>query len=127
VYDIEDRIEEATADDSLQGLVEEVVQELGDLADECESNRENMPEGLQGGPTGELLQERADALRSAVDEFEALDLSDYNDADFEEPEREEGESDEDFKARVAEARDEAETEYWQEKLDEVQSVSIGAL
>ena len=125
VYDIEDDIAGAAADDSLRDIVEDVVSRLNDLADECEGNLQNMPEQLQSSPTGEMLQERADALRSAAEEFEAIDLSDW-DEDFDEPEREEDETDDEFNERVEEARQEAEMEHWQGLLDEVQSVSIDA-
>lgn len=41
----------------------------------------NMPEGLQQGPTGELLQERADACEAWGGEIESADLPDDDESD----------------------------------------------
>lgn len=102
MYSFEEEIAELVADDTLQGSVEDIVSRLRDLASEQEDKLSNMPDGLQQGSTGELLQNRADACNEAADELEGID--------FDEPE--EGATD-----------DEVE-EHWQEKLDEVQGVSF---
>jgi hypothetical protein len=78
-----------------------VVQELRDLAEECQDNLDNMPEGLQQGDTGMMLQERIEACNNAADELEGI-VSDYD------------------------AETEEEEDYWTEKLEEVQAVSIDA-
>ncbi|MFV2091153.1 MAG: hypothetical protein ACC642_10870, partial [Pseudomonadales bacterium] len=36
--------------------------------------RENMPEGLQEGNTGQMLQERSETCAGSADEIEGLDL-----------------------------------------------------
>lgn len=103
LYDIEDYITELKADDGLEDAVSDIAQQLRDLAEECQSSRENMPESLQESDTGNMLQERSEALEAAADELEGLT--------FNPEDKDEGESEED---------------YWQGKLDEVQSVSIDA-
>lgn len=125
VYDLQDEIGELSADADLPDRVEDFVSRLNEIADECEEKVQNMPEGLQQGSVAELLNERADAMRNAASEFEALDLSEW-DEEFDEPEREEDETDEAFAARVEEAKREAEAAHWQEKLEEVQGIDVDA-
>lgn len=72
----------------LQSMRDEVVGELEQLRDEQQGKLDNMPEGLQQGSTGELLQERYDALDQAVDELNSVDIP-----ETEEPE--EGDEDHD--------------------------------
>jgi hypothetical protein len=101
LWDIEGDIAQFPADDSLPNFVADVVQELRDLAEECQDNLDNMPEGLQQGDTGMMLQERIEACNNAADELEGI-VSDYD------------------------AETEEEEDYWTEKLEEVQAVSIDA-
>lgn len=118
IFDLEDlTIAKASADSGLGDLRDEIVSALEDLRDECQGNLDNMPEGLQQGPTGELLQQRVDDLENAISEFEDLELDEPDEDSFDESERQEGESDEDFKARMTQ-------EYWDEKLEELQGISI---
>lgn len=63
--------------------VQSLIDDIGALRDEQEEKKSNMPEGLQEGPTGELLQERYDNLDSAVSELEGIDM------DYDEPEDDE--------------------------------------
>lgn len=64
-YDGFDGVEDA---DGLRGIAEQ-IRELG------EGQREkfdNMPEGLQQGDTGQMLEQRADAAESAADEIDQI-------------------------------------------------------
>lgn len=129
IYDLEDDvIGSAIADNTLPDLRDDVVSQLEDLRDEAQSSLDNMPEGLQEGPTGQLLQERVDALENAINEFESLELYEPDDDDLviDDIEREENDSDEDFQQRLDDARREAVDTYWDEKLQEFQNVSIDA-
>lgn len=103
IYDIEDEISALTAGDGIQESVEDIVGRLRDISSEQIEKKDNMPESLQESSTGELLQERADACESAADELELIDFD-------------------------VENRDDVQTEeeFWQAKLEEVQSVSIEA-
>jgi len=59
--------------DELIELRDEVVSQLEDLRDETQSSLDNMPDELQYSPTGELLQERIDAVESAISDIESID------------------------------------------------------
>lgn len=58
------------------GLPEELASELEGIRDEVQERLDNMPEQLQYSPTGELLQERIDALESAQSDLECIDVDD---------------------------------------------------
>lgn len=131
LYDIQDTVAGYEADDSLASNVPDLISQLEELRDECQSSLDNMPEGLQQGSTGELLQERIYGLDNAISELEGIDLDAPEPEEFEEPEREEDESDEDYTARVAEEREQHEeeqskavTEHWENVLTEVQAVDL---
>lgn len=92
-----------SADDasSLEEARDNVVSELENLKDEIEGNLSNMPDSLQQGSTGELLQERIDALDSVISELQNVDCS------VEEPEEsDEEDGDEKIQERLDEIRDE---------------------
>lgn len=65
-------------EDDLIALRDSIVEQLEGLRDETQDSRDNMPEALQDAPTGELLQERVDALEEAIGEIENIDESDAN-------------------------------------------------
>jgi hypothetical protein len=81
-----------------------------------------MPEGLQEGPTGELLQERYDCVDEMLDEFSSIDERDEDDdrAEVEEDARSEAEDerDEDDPDHDDEWLADRIEELIQEKLDE---------
>ena len=60
--------------EELKSMVEDAVEQIRGLGDECCEKLDNMPEGLQEGPTGELLQSRSDECESMADELEQIDL-----------------------------------------------------
>jgi|ERR1035437_176851 hypothetical protein len=94
LWDVEDRIgamsiiSYGTGED-FKNVVDEIVADLTSLKEEIESSLENMPEGLQSGSTGELLQERINALESYIGELEGIDLDDAPEVDEESPTDEE--------------------------------------
>lgn len=79
VYDIEDRIADLVADDALEGERDSIVDDIRALAEEQSEKLSNMPEGLQQSPTGEILQERADACEAWASEIEAVTIPDEGD------------------------------------------------
>lgn len=105
--DIEDEISALGADDGLESSVAEIAGRIRELGEEQEEKRGNMPEGLQEGDTGTMLQERADKCAEIADELEAITFDD-DEAEAE------GEDD----------KDEKESEWWQAKLDEVQAIDL---
>ena len=104
------------------------------MRDTTQESLDNMPENLQYSPTAELLQERVDALQGAIDEFDGLDL-DYEEKDEDELKELVADdlgidsNDEDFDSEITEdqieeKRQELESEWVQEKLEEIQGISI---
>jgi hypothetical protein len=91
----------------LKSDVENAVSELENLRDECQGSFDNMPEGLQQGSTGELLEERVSDVETMIQEYEAIDFEDYTGPEV----PEEGDIPEEFSS------------WLQEKLEEAQSVS----
>lgn len=69
LYDIEDNGFEGV--DSAEGL-REVAERVRELGQEAQDSFDNMPEGLQQGQTGELLEERAQSCESWADDIESL-------------------------------------------------------
>lgn len=102
LYDIQERyghLESCTSYQDLSDEVESIKAEIEELRDEQEEKRNNMPEHLQDVGTGELLQERYDALDEWYNEIDGVDL------DFDE----DGEQ--------------TEEEWLQEKIDELTNIS----
>lgn len=142
VYDFNDRISGLSTGDfnepeDLQAWKEELVGELETLRDEQEEKKDNMPEGLQEGPTGELLQERYDGIDELINELEGIDCDDFDfdeDAKKEEiidelKDKYEGEeedwepSEDDVQEKVNGSRQEAVEDWLQEKIDELSGLS----
>lgn len=80
LYDLIDMINEYDIElgdeGAVEGLRDEVEGELDSLRDECQGSLDNMPESLQYAPTGELLQERIDALDNAINELSYIEEPD---------------------------------------------------
>jgi len=110
LYDIEERIQGVTVDDDLEAFIEDMKGELESLRDECQSSLDNMPEHLQeSSSSGEMLTNRVESLDSMIDEFGSIDATDtdVDEDDIKETTKEEnpqneGESDEDYSARIEE-------------------------
>lgn len=57
----------------------DIITQLEELKDSCDDKFNNMPDSLQQGPTGVLLEERVSALDDAISEIEAVDEPDTED------------------------------------------------
>lgn len=68
-----EEIAELALDDGLYDALQEIAGRIRELGDECQGSLDNMPEGLQQGATGEMLQERIDNCESWASEIEGLD------------------------------------------------------
>ena len=55
-----------------EDTAQEIADELSNIQDECQDSLDNMPEGLQEGDTGQLLQERIDTLGDVISELESI-------------------------------------------------------
>jgi hypothetical protein len=87
-----EQIAELAIEDGLHDALQSIAADIRSLGEEQQSSLDNMPEGLQQGDTGQMLQERIDACEAWADEIEGLD----------EPEREEPEHEtfEEFLERI---------------------------
>lgn len=117
--DFEDEINALSADDGLESSCEDIAGRIRELGEDQTSKFDNMPEGLQQGDTGQLLEQRASRCEEIASELENIDFNDK--PDEKEPEKE-GKDDNADKAEDAEADDD--DKYWQEKLDEIQGIDF---
>lgn len=79
--EIFEAIEDMEPGDLEDGLPQ-AVSDLESLRDETQDKLDNMPEGLQEGDTGQLMQERIEAVEAAIDTLGDL-VSRAEDGDFE--------------------------------------------
>ncbi len=75
-----ERLADLTATEDLASELQSVAEDARSLAEEQGEKFDNMPEALQGGPTGELLTERKDALDAWADELEGIGVGDDEEA-----------------------------------------------
>lgn len=136
LYDLQDRIEEVKPDnpEALEEFIEELKNDLEILRDETQESLDNMPENLQSSPTGELLQERIDCLENAISELEDIDY-DYEEPDTDDIKEEIADEDgidieeigadfEDLEERIEEKKDEKMQEWLDERISEIQDISL---
>lgn len=78
LFDLGDRLQAALEDFRNGGIADDLSSELTDIAsdlrslgEECQEKYDNMPDGLQQGDTGQLLQTRAEECESKADELES--------------------------------------------------------
>lgn len=125
LYDLQARDIDGESVEDLESIKDELVSDLDSMRSDCEDKRSNMPEQLQDSDTGNLLQERIDALENAVSELEAIDFA----PDLEpEPEQKKDEKDEAFNERHTEweqAKDEALDAIRTEISDALNNISCG--
>ena len=65
IYDIEDRLADLSD-------LDDIKSELETLGEEQQSRLENMPEGLQQGSTGQMLESRATGCADAANEIDSI-------------------------------------------------------
>lgn len=99
--EVEDWEPESQDEDALEEFISIITGELEELRDETQDRLDNMPEGLQDGDTGQLLQERIDECDSLISDFEAIDTTPDYDED---------------------ATDEEKEEWWEDKVQEIKDV-----
>lgn len=91
LYDIQDEIGSLSADEyeGLSDPINEIVDRITALGDQCQESLDNMPDSLQYSPTGELLQERIDAMEGWAEEIDGIDTSVLEDDNGTEEDRKE--------------------------------------
>lgn len=130
LYTIQEQMDDFAPEsaEDIESFVDTIKSDLESLKDETESSLENMPESLQSSPTGELLQERIDALDNAISEFDGIDF------DYEEPDEDaikdelkDENDDEDYEPteeEIDERKQEKLQEWLDEKISEIQSIGL---
>jgi hypothetical protein len=122
LYDIQERIEALDADDisALQSTVGEIADELRALGDECNDKRDNMPEGLQDGDVGQLLEARAEMCEQAASDLEDVDFEVDEDGIREEVEEMADRADEDPNVVAKDLEDELKDLNEEEKKERIE-------
>jgi hypothetical protein len=84
LYDIEDQLENFTTGrgQDLKAHLEDIAGQIRDMGQEAQNSFDNMPEGLQQGDTGQLLEKRAQNAEEWANELEALDVPDEDDDEW---------------------------------------------
>jgi hypothetical protein len=120
VYELQEDFESRAADfDDIESMKDDAASRIREIGEECREKFENMPEGLQQGSSGELLEQRADSCEEAADAIESLDQPD--ESDFDNPDEFEEGSD-DFEAALEEWKQERADEILQEIVDALSNV-----
>lgn len=70
LYDLQDK---QWNSEDLESEIQEFIQSLEELKDECEISLDNIPEQLREAPAGETLQERIDNLEDWISELESIE------------------------------------------------------
>lgn len=85
LYSMQEGIEDYELDsyDDFETLKDDISGQIQDLSSETQDSLDNMPDQLQYSPTGELLQERIDALDGAESELDYIDEFEFDRVDFE--------------------------------------------
>lgn len=88
LYAIEDSIPDALKECDptfdFEDFIDNLIGEIEELGDETQNSLDNMPSQLQDANSGQLLQERIDALESWISDLQSIDLSIEDDLSDEE-------------------------------------------
>lgn len=79
LYELEDTLAEPDTLGELEEIRDELVKGLEELRDMAQESLDSMPEPLQEGDTGQLLQERVDGLEGWVSDLESLSFETEDD------------------------------------------------
>lgn len=95
VYEIQEEIAEATAEsiDDFESMRDGWVEAIRELGDEQGEKFDNMPDGLQQGDTGQLLEERRDECEAWADELEAVTVNERDEDTYDPDDHEAYEND----------------------------------
>lgn len=115
-----------------ESSAEEIISVLEGLKDQCQESLDNMPENLQYGDTGSMLQERIDSLDGAISELEQISWEDCESEARDEAEQEYGEYDLEDKSYESEdefnaAIEERVTELTEEKYESAINDALSGL
>lgn len=110
----EDNVNAADEFSELESARDECVSELEQIKDDTDSKFNNMPEGLQQGDTGQLLEGRVSSLDDLISSLQDVDIpnlertddKDEDDEDSEEEAEESDDSDDDYDSQLQTTKDE---------------------
>lgn len=123
-WELVERLEDFQKPSDISDLVsfrDELVSDAENLRDEQQEKLDNMPEGLQQGDTGTMIQERIEALESFIEELGDIDFDCDIDMDEEYPG---GGSEDPTQEEWEEERQEKYDQRLQELFDELSGVSL---
>lgn len=134
VYSIGEQFDAIVHDNTAPDAFRDLAQQVRDLGEETQSSFDNMPDGLQQGDTGQMLEERvsnceqwaddiesaADQLESTISEIEEKDIADLEDITYDAEDEDAVEPDEET---VQEARDREITDAVAEAISEASGAS----
>lgn len=122
-YSIEEDLAELTAETVAEDgfSLDEYIDRIRALGEMAEERRSNMPDQLQDSETGELLQNRADAMEDWASQLEAIDVNIDRDSILAEIY---GEGGEDEGKTMDDAVQEAILEKAEEILEEIQGCNV---
>jgi len=103
--------------DDIESRIEDIKSDIETWRDEQEERKSNLPDSLQDGSSGELLQSRYDALDECANTLDSVDFS------YEQGEKQDGESDEEYETRIEEEKQSRAEEIWNEVTDALSSIS----
>lgn len=118
IYSLQEQHEQTPDFDDLESEIDEIKSELENIKDETQGKFDNMPQGLQDGDSGQLLQERVDTLESVIGDLDSVDISIELGPDIEA--MEDGEEKD---IAIAEAKNQRAEEIWQEVTDALGNIS----
>ncbi len=75
--DYEEKLNNCTGED-LESIKEDLISDLESLRDEVQERYDNIPEQLQDGDAGQLLQDRIDSVESAMSDIEGVEVQDFD-------------------------------------------------
>jgi gas vesicle protein len=131
LYEIQESIADFSAEikEDFDSFKEDLLDQIENLKDECQNSLDNMPDQLQYSPTGELLQERIDALDDWYSQIEDVEC-DYDEEEVREEkkteyEKDEAESEDDYIERIDQETANAIEEIVNEAVEELSGTDCG--
>lgn len=100
-----------------ESTADEIASALEELRDQQQDSLDNMPENLQQGDTGQMLQERIDSLECTIDELNNISWEDCESEAEGEVESEMGEYDPDAEDKQWESEEEYQEEFDSQKQE----------
>jgi hypothetical protein len=120
VYSAQESASDVPDFESLASSRDDLVAEFQNIEDETQGKFDNMPENLQMGDTGQMIEERVSAIQEVISELEGIDCE----PDIDENEgAEENETDEAKQERIDKLREEKAQEVWDEVTSALENIS----